>query len=136
MESPIVYPVVTLGGKEYTLKLTLGAIYRLEQQGIEITTLLREMQSWMPRRGEDGAVTEPGRVKVGVIIQLLVACMGPSSSGFTPEGIADLLDMSDLAPICIAVGQAVAVALAKIKPLADQVKLREPAAIAEQPPIQ
>ena len=134
MDSPIVYPVVTLGGKEYTLKLTLGAIYRLEQQGIEITTLLREMQSWMPRRGEDGAVTEPGRVKVGVIIQLLVACMGPS--GFSAEGVADMLDMSDLAPICIAVGQAVAVALAKIKPLADQVKLREPAAISEQPPIQ
>lgn len=130
MDSPIVYPTVEIGGKAYTVKLSLGAVVRLERAGFDLRAINDEVRRWRSVRDESGAITQPGQVRLSVVCEILAAALQPHS-GMTAEAIADLLELADLRPVFEAVARAVALAYAKLQPPAA-VRLQEPGAIQEQ----
>lgn len=132
--SGLKYPTISIGGKAYELRLSLGAFYRLEEDGLPADKLAAEMQSWMPEVGKDGdgneIVVRPPRIRILTLMQVLRACMG-SHTTLTAEQIADELDMSDLPVVAQAVAEACSIALSKMKP-SMEIPLRESAAAQER----
>lgn len=127
--SGVKYPTLSIGGKAYELRLSLGAFYRLEQDGLPADKLAAEIQSWIPEVDAAGTVTRPGKVSVVTLLQVLAACIGNQTT-MTAAQIADHLEMSDLQEVAAAVAQACAISMSKLQPTAA-IKLQEPAATQE-----
>ena len=123
--APIEWPKVNLGGAQYTVKLSLGALFRLEEMGLDLNTLGQELSSW--KAHEVNGETIAPRIKISVLCKILSAAI--AERRFLPEVLADMLDISAMPRIVGAIAQA----LEKIKPPASTVTLREPAALPAEP---
>ena len=122
-QTGIVYPSITIGGRAYTLKFSLGALFRLEEQGIDLGTLGAELRSWAAKKDAEGNVIEQGRVKITMLCKLVAAAIGDQVT-LTPTQIADMLEFSDLFEVV----EKVSIALGKMRPPTKVVKLQEPEA--------
>ena len=93
----IKYPKLSIGGKPYELRLSMGAFYRLEEQGLPAQSIAEEIQRWMPEMGKDSEgneiVVKACKVSVANLFKLLSACIGEQTT-LTPAQLADQMDMS------------------------------------------
>jgi hypothetical protein len=116
MPSPVDYPKLTIGGKEYTLRLTLGGAMRLEREGVQIDTL------------------KGAKFDVTLVCKLLSALLGTDGTngefvpcGKTAEQIGDMIPAQEFGAFAVAIQSA----LKKAPPAAPETAEGEPALQAQ-----
>lgn len=122
---PVEYPRFFLRGKEYHLKFGLGAMYRLEQMGLNPGNLKEEILAYQ-KEGKN----------IKLVLVLAAASLGTlegetfTGLGLTPEQIADAVsDSNRFAELAAAVTSA----LVKVQPAATTTAPAPPAKAPFEP---
>jgi hypothetical protein len=115
-QSGIEYPKLTIEGREYEVKFSRSAIYRLDKAGFDLRSLPGEIQGWFPRTDPVTKEAIPGRVRFSVVIDILHAAIGDQLRG-TPEQLAELVGPERVSEVLTVLVQA----MAKTKPPTQQV---------------
>ncbi len=132
LQSPIIYPKITVPGKgTYTVKFGLSATRAAEiATGLSPAELMAKLQSFFPEKDEFGNVIRPGRFSVVLLTDLLSACIWEEAR-LTAEDLCKCFDeFYNLEPIAAAVVEAIS----KTQ-WSRQLQLREAATNTEQPAI-
>ncbi len=123
MDTPIVYPKITIPGKgTFSVKFSLGATIRLEQMGVSNENITANLRAWQTIKGDDGAIIQQGKASPLFLVRVLSACIAHEII-LSPSELGDCFEPTDL----VDVARVVAEAFSKIRP-PRQVTLREVAA--------
>lgn len=98
--SGVEYPKLTIDGREYEVKFSRAAIYRLDKSGFDLRLLAGEVRGWLP--SSENGIETPGRVRYSVMIDILHAAVGDQLR-CTAEQLAELVGPERTAEVAAAI---------------------------------
>ncbi len=122
----IEYPKLTIDGREYDVKFSRSALYRLDKAGFDIRTLGQEIGRWFPHQDPVTKEQVNGNIRISVLVDVLHAAIGDQVR-VTPEQLADMVLPISLPPseisartaeIAIAITKAIAKTRPPVQPVA------------------